>query len=63
MEKCGFVDVRIVDENITTTDEQRSTDWMTNNSLPEYLNQEDSSKTIDGHPAPRRAILIGRNPD
>ncbi|SMY32824.1 tRNA (mo5U34)-methyltransferase [Photobacterium malacitanum] len=63
MEKCGFVDVRIVDENITTTDEQRTTAWMTNNSLPEYLNQEDNSKTIEGYPAPRRAILIGRNPD
>ncbi|MEJ2762602.1 tRNA 5-methoxyuridine(34)/uridine 5-oxyacetic acid(34) synthase CmoB [Photobacterium sp. MCCC 1A19761] len=63
MEKCGFVDVRIVDECVTTTDEQRSTDWMTNNSLPEYLNPQDPSKTIEGYPAPKRAILIATNPD
>ncbi|PSU51513.1 tRNA 5-methoxyuridine(34)/uridine 5-oxyacetic acid(34) synthase CmoB [Photobacterium frigidiphilum] len=63
MEKCGFVDVRIVDESVTTTDEQRSTDWMTNNSLPEYLNPDDPTKTIEGYPAPKRAILVARNPD
>ncbi|MEZ8096699.1 tRNA 5-methoxyuridine(34)/uridine 5-oxyacetic acid(34) synthase CmoB [Photobacterium swingsii] len=63
MEKCGFVDVRIVDENVTTTDEQRSTEWMTNNSLPEYLDQNDPSKTVEGYPAPRRAVLVARNPD
>ncbi|MGF1870442.1 tRNA 5-methoxyuridine(34)/uridine 5-oxyacetic acid(34) synthase CmoB [Photobacterium indicum] len=63
MEKCGFVDVRIVDESVTTTDEQRSTDWMTNNSLPEYLSPDDPTKTIEGYPAPKRAILVARNPD
>ncbi|MEH6533829.1 MAG: tRNA 5-methoxyuridine(34)/uridine 5-oxyacetic acid(34) synthase CmoB [Photobacterium frigidiphilum] len=63
MEKCGFVDVRIVDESVTTTDEQRSTDWMTNNSLPEYLSLDDPTKTIEGYPAPKRAILVARNPD
>lgn len=63
MEKCGFVDVKIVDECITTTDEQRSTDWMTNNSLPEYLDSQDPAKTIEGYPAPKRAILIATNPD
>lgn len=63
MEKCGFIDVKIVDECVTTTDEQRSTDWMTNNSLPEYLDPQDPSKTIEGYPAPKRAILIGTNPD
>lgn len=63
LEKCGFVDVRIVDQCDTTTDEQRSTDWMTNNSLPDYLDPDDPSKTIEGYPAPKRAILVARNPD
>lgn len=62
LEKCGFVDVVIADENVTSTEEQRSTEWMTNNSLPEYLDPEDPSKTIEGYPAPRRAILIARKP-
>ncbi|WP_028025146.1 tRNA 5-methoxyuridine(34)/uridine 5-oxyacetic acid(34) synthase CmoB [Enterovibrio calviensis] len=63
LEKVGFVDVRIVDECTTTTDEQRSTEWMTHNSLPEYLNPDDPSKTIEGYPAPKRAILVAKNPD
>jgi len=62
LEKCGFIDVKIVNENVTSTEEQRSTDWMINNSLPEYLNPDDPSKTIEGYPAPRRAILIARKP-
>ncbi|MGF1679752.1 tRNA 5-methoxyuridine(34)/uridine 5-oxyacetic acid(34) synthase CmoB [Photobacterium minamisatsumaniensis] len=63
MEKCGFVDVKIVDECVTSINEQRSTEWMTNNSLPEYLDQNDPTKTIEGYPAPKRAVLIARNPD
>lgn len=62
LEKCGFVDVKIVDENVTTTGEQRTTEWMKHNSLPDYLDPHDSSKTIEGYPAPRRAILIASNP-
>ncbi|GLO60487.1 tRNA U34 carboxymethyltransferase [Vibrio sp. MACH09] len=62
LEKCGFVDVKIVDENVTTTGEQRTTEWMKHNSLPDYLDPNDSSKTIEGYPAPRRAILIASNP-
>ncbi|MGV3002517.1 tRNA 5-methoxyuridine(34)/uridine 5-oxyacetic acid(34) synthase CmoB [Vibrio sp. E150_018] len=61
LEKCGFIDVKIVDENVTSTEEQRSTNWMTHNSLPDYLDPNDPSKTVEGHPAPRRAILIAKN--
>ena len=39
VERCGFTDVRIVDENMTSTDEQRRTDWMINESLSDYLDQ------------------------
>lgn len=62
LEKCGFENVRIVDENITTKGEQRTTKWMTHNSLPDYLDANDPSKTTEGHPAPRRAILIANKP-
>ncbi|WP_417879078.1 tRNA 5-methoxyuridine(34)/uridine 5-oxyacetic acid(34) synthase CmoB [Vibrio sp.] len=61
LEKCGFIDVKIVDENVTSTEEQRSTNWMTHNSLPDYLDPNDPSKTVEGYPAPRRAILIAKN--
>lgn len=62
LEKTGFVDVRIVDENITSLGEQRTTEWMTHNSLPDYVDPQDPSKTIEGYPAPRRAILIAKKP-
>lgn len=62
LEKCGFVNVRIVDENLTSTDEQRTTKWMTHNSLPNYLDENDPSKTVEGHPAPLRAILVANKP-
>jgi len=56
----GFEEIRIVDENITSIDEQRTTDWMTHNSLPDYLDPNDPSKTIEGYPAPRRAVLVAQ---
>ncbi|KPD02890.1 tRNA 5-methoxyuridine(34)/uridine 5-oxyacetic acid(34) synthase CmoB [Moellerella wisconsensis] len=62
LEKCGFVDVRIVDQAITSLDEQRSTEWMTTESLVDFLDPNDQSKTIEGYPAPLRAILTARKP-
>ncbi|MBG0758358.1 tRNA 5-methoxyuridine(34)/uridine 5-oxyacetic acid(34) synthase CmoB [Vibrio cidicii] len=58
----GFEQVRIVDENVTSIGEQRSTDWMTHNSLPDYLDPNDASKTVEGYPAPRRAVLVAKKP-
>nr|WP_169730591.1 DUF1698 domain-containing protein [Carnimonas nigrificans] len=39
-------------------DEQRSTEWMTFQSLKDFLDPEDQHKTIEGYPAPRRALLV-----
>jgi len=62
LEKCGFVDVRIVDSCTTTTEEQRRTSWLTTESLADFLDPNDSSKTIEGYPAPVRAVLVARKP-
>ncbi|KGK10913.1 tRNA 5-methoxyuridine(34)/uridine 5-oxyacetic acid(34) synthase CmoB [Vibrio navarrensis] len=62
LELVGFEQVRIVDENVTSIGEQRSTDWMTHNSLPDYLDPSDASKTVEGYPAPRRAVLVAKKP-
>lgn len=62
LEKSGFVDVRIVDFALTTTEEQRRTDWMTSESLAEFLDPDDSSKTVEGYPAPLRAVLVATKP-
>ncbi|MCX8956240.1 tRNA 5-methoxyuridine(34)/uridine 5-oxyacetic acid(34) synthase CmoB [Erwinia psidii] len=62
LEKCGFVDVRIVDRSLTATDEQRRTSWMTSESLAEFLDPQDRNKTVEGYPAPLRAVLLARKP-
>ncbi|CAG9000991.1 MAG: tRNA U34 carboxymethyltransferase [Candidatus Celerinatantimonas neptuna] len=62
LEKCGFKKVRCVDVSVTTTDEQRRTEWMTNESLAEFLDQKDPTQTLEGLPAPKRAIVIAQKP-
>ncbi len=60
LRRCGFGDIQIIDVNDTTTDEQRSTPWMTFHSLKDFLNPDDPSKTAEGYAAPRRATLLAR---
>jgi tRNA (mo5U34)-methyltransferase len=55
--KAGFRKPELVDVNQTSTQEQRSTDWMRFHSLADFLDPDDPRKTIEGHPAPRRAIV------
>ena len=62
MSKTGFIDVELVDLNQTTMAEQRSTEWMTFYSLSNFLDSDDHNKTVEGHPAPRRAIITARLP-
>ena len=62
MRKIGLKNPRMVDINTTSTDEQRSTDWMTFESLEDFLDPEDHSKTIEGHPAPVRAVFVAEAP-
>lgn len=56
--KCGFRQIRCIDVSTTTREEQRKTDWMTSDSLAEFLDPTDHSKTIEGYPAPKRAVLL-----
>lgn len=62
LEKCGFVEVRIVDQEVTPVTEQRRTSWMTSESLAEFLKPNDPSQTIEGYHAPMRAVLIAKKP-
>jgi tRNA (mo5U34)-methyltransferase len=54
----GFTDVRCVDVTITSMDEQRRTEWMQFQSLSDYLDPHDPGNTVEGYPAPTRAICI-----
>lgn len=62
LKKCGFINVRTVDISITTALEQRRTHWMNTASLTDFLDPADNSKTREGYPAPRRAIIIAHKP-
>ena len=62
LERCGFAQVSVVDESLTTPSEQRRTDWMHFESLADFLDPEDDTKTIEGYPAPRRAVVTAFKP-
>ena len=55
--RCGFTEIRCVDANRTGVDEQRATEWMIEESLADFLDPDDPLKTMEGHPAPLRAII------
>jgi len=58
LRRCGYANVRTVDVTATTVEEQRATDWMSFESLAAFLDPHDASKTLEGHPAPLRAMVI-----
>ena len=58
LEKVGFTNVRCVDVGTTTLEEQRKTDWLENESLIDFLDPNDHSKTIEGYQAPKRAVIL-----
>ena len=60
LRRAGFSDVRCVESNVTTTEEQRATEWMNFQSLKDFLHPNDPSKTIEGYPAPQRATFVAR---
>jgi tRNA (mo5U34)-methyltransferase len=61
LSKCGFTNVKLVDESKTTLAEQRKTAWMPFNSLNDALSN-DGETTIEGYPAPARAVITASKP-
>ena len=58
--KVGFDNPTVVDVTVTSIEEQRSTDWMNFHSLKDFLDPNDPSKSIEGYPAPTRAIVTAK---
>ncbi len=56
--RCGFSELKQADVSATTVEEQRSTDWMTFDSLATFLDPDDPSRTIEGYPGPKRALYV-----
>lgn len=62
LRRCGFTNVRTVDVNTTTPAEQRSTRWMPFQSLADGLDPANAARSIEGLPAPKRAIIVATKP-
>lgn len=60
--RCGFTNLRIVDQCVTTPEEQRATDWMPYESLDAALDKQDHTRTIENYPAPQRVIILADKP-
>lgn len=62
LKRCRFRNIRCVSETPVTQKEQRATGWMHFESLPDFLDPENRLLTIEGYPAPRRAVFIAEKP-
>ncbi len=60
LEQAGFRQVRLLDVSPTSVEEQRRTPWMHFESLADYLDPDNPNKTVEGHPAPIRAVFSAR---
>ncbi|MEA3354491.1 MAG: tRNA 5-methoxyuridine(34)/uridine 5-oxyacetic acid(34) synthase CmoB [Campylobacterota bacterium] len=57
LNRAGFVDVELIEITKTDEKEQRVTPWTFDQSLNDFLDPNDSTKTVEGYPAPKRAYL------
>jgi tRNA (mo5U34)-methyltransferase len=57
---AGYRHVRCVDVTPTTLDEQRPTDWINSESLDAFLDPLRPGLTVEGHPAPLRAVVMAQ---
>ncbi|MBV1882044.1 MAG: tRNA 5-methoxyuridine(34)/uridine 5-oxyacetic acid(34) synthase CmoB [Pseudomonadales bacterium] len=62
LKRCGFLSTKVVDVSATTIEEQRKTEWIGGQSLSDFLDPNDDTKTIEGHPAPKRAVVVATAP-
>jgi len=60
---AGYKNINVIDISKTTSKEQRKTRWIGDNpaSLEDFLDPSDSTLTVEGYPAPTRAIIICNN--
>ncbi|MDR0761545.1 MAG: tRNA 5-methoxyuridine(34)/uridine 5-oxyacetic acid(34) synthase CmoB [Campylobacteraceae bacterium] len=56
-DRVGFKNFELLCIKPTTSDEQRKTEWILGESLENFLDPNNNSKTIEGYPAPKRAYV------
>jgi tRNA (mo5U34)-methyltransferase len=55
--RAGFETVEVLETMKTEPTEQRKTEWIDTQSLEDFLDPEDDTKTVEGYPAPRRVYI------
>ncbi|MGB6329760.1 MAG: tRNA 5-methoxyuridine(34)/uridine 5-oxyacetic acid(34) synthase CmoB [Halarcobacter sp.] len=60
LSRAGFENIEVIAITTTTSDEQRKTSWSFDQSLEDFLDKDDSSKTVEGYPAPKRVYMKAR---
>ena len=55
--RAGFSEFIVLETSVTDSEEQRKTEWIEGQSLEDFLDPEDSTKTVEGYPAPQRVYV------
>ncbi|MCB9097613.1 tRNA 5-methoxyuridine(34)/uridine 5-oxyacetic acid(34) synthase CmoB [Arcobacter aquimarinus] len=60
LERAGFESIEVIATTVTTSEEQRKTEWSFDQSLEDFLDENDKTKTVEGYPAPKRVYIKAR---
>jgi tRNA (mo5U34)-methyltransferase len=55
--RAGFETVEVLETMKTESNEQRKTEWIDTQSLEDFLDPNDDTKTVEGYPAPKRVYI------
>jgi len=55
--RAGFETVEVLEIMKTEPTEQRKTEWIETQSLEDFLDPNDDTKTVEGYPAPKRVYI------
>ena len=55
--RAGFESFEVLETSRTDSIEQRKTDWIEGQSLEDFLDPNDETKTVEGYPAPQRVYV------
>ncbi len=55
--RAGFTSFEVLQTSVTQKNEQRKTEWIEGQSLEDFLDPQDNTKTVEGYPAPARVYV------
>ncbi len=55
--RAGFSSFEVLETSLTSSNEQRKTSWIDGESLEDFLDKDDNTKTVEGYPAPARVYI------